>query len=62
MVGMEIDEGSLIVTIIGEIASALATLVFCRLAFRVNLESRLKDQEHQLDAPANLEEAFLAQE
>jgi len=43
-------------------ASALVTLIFCRLAFRGSLESRLKDLEHQVDALLDLEEAFLAQD
>ena len=59
---MEIDEGSMMVAVVGAMASALVTLIFCYLAFRVSLESRLKDLEHQLDGLADLEEAFLAQE
>ncbi|KQC15121.1 MAG: hypothetical protein APR56_02640 [Methanosaeta sp. SDB] len=62
MVAVEIDEGSLMVAVVGAMASALVTLIFCYLAFRVRLESRLKDLEHQLDGLADLEEAFLAQE
>jgi hypothetical protein len=50
------------ITIIGAMASALVTLIFCRLAFRVSLESRLKDLEHQTEILQDLEEAFLAQE
>jgi hypothetical protein len=62
MVAVEINEGSMMVAVVGAMASALVTLIFCYLAFRVSLESRLKDMEHQLDALADLEEAFLAQE
>lgn len=62
MVTVEIDEGSMMVAMVGAMTSALVTLIFCRLAFRVSLESRLKDLEHQLDSLADLEEAFLAQE
>lgn len=62
MVAVEINEGSMMVAVLGAMASAFVTLIFCYLAFRVSLESRLKDLEHQLDALADLEEAFLSQE
>ena len=50
------------VAVVGAMASALVTLIFCYLAFRVSLESRLKDLEHQTEILQDLEEAFLAQE
>ncbi len=59
---VEIDEGSLMVTIIGTMIGALVTLIFCYLAFRVSLESRLKDLEHQVETLQDLEVALLAQE
>ncbi len=62
MVAVEIDGGSLIITIIGAMASALTILIFCYLAFRVSLESRLKDLERPMEILADLEEAFFAQE
>jgi len=62
MVAVEIDEGSMMVAVVGAMASALVTLIFCYLAFRVSLESRLKDLEHQTEILQDLEEAFLAQE
>jgi len=62
LAALEIDGGSLMITIVGAMASALATLIFCYLAFRVNLESRLKDLEHQMEILGDLEEALLAQE
>jgi len=62
MVAVEINEGSMMVAMVGVMASAFVTLIFCYLAFRVSLESRLKDLEHQVDALLGLEEAFLAQE
>ncbi len=62
MVAVEIDEGSMMVAVVGAMASALVTLIFCYLAFRVSLESRLKDLEHQTEILRDLEEAFLAQE
>jgi hypothetical protein len=62
MVAVEIDEGSLMVTMIDTMTGALVTLIFCYLAFRVSLESRLKDLEHQAEILGDLEEAFLAQE
>jgi hypothetical protein len=62
MVAVEIDEGSMMVAVVGAMASAFVTLIFCYLAFRVSLESRLKDLEHQMEILADLEEAFLAQE
>jgi hypothetical protein len=62
MVAVEIDEGSMMVAMVGAMASALVTLIFCYLAFRVSLESRLKDLEHQVGILGDLEEAFLAQE
>jgi hypothetical protein len=62
MVAVEINEGSMMVAMVGAMASALVTLIFCYLAFRVSLESRLKDLEHQVEILQDLEEAFLAQE
>jgi hypothetical protein len=62
MVAVEIDEGSMMVAVVGAMASALVTLIFCYLAFRVSLESRLKDLEHQTEILRDLEGAFLAQE
>lgn len=62
MLAVEINEGSMMVAVMGAMASALVTLIFCYFAFRVSLESRLKDLEHQLDGLTDLEEAFLAQE
>ncbi len=62
LVAVEIDEGSLMITMIGTMTGALVTLIFCYLAFRVSLESRLKDLEHQVEILGDLEEAFLAQE
>jgi hypothetical protein len=62
MVAVEINEGSMMVAVVGAMASAFVTLIFCYLAFRVSLESRLKDLEHQVDALLDLEEAFLTQE
>jgi hypothetical protein len=62
MVAVEIDEGSMMIAMVGAMASALVTLIFCYLAFRVSLESRLKDLEHQTEILQDLEEAFLAQE
>ena len=46
----------------GAMASALATLIFCYLAFRVSLEARLKDLEHQVEILSDLEEVLIAQE
>ena len=62
MVAVEIDEGSMMVAVVGAMASALVTLIFCYLAFRVSLESRLKDLEHQMEILADLEEAIFTQE
>ncbi|MCR3884628.1 hypothetical protein P0O24_02170 [Methanotrichaceae archaeon M04Ac] len=62
MAAVEINEGSMMVAMIGAMASALLTLILCYLAFRVSLESRLKDLEHQVEILQDLEEAFLAQE
>ena len=62
MVAVEINEGSIMVAMVGAMASALVTLIFCYLAFRVSLESRLKDLEHQVEILQDLEEAFLSQE
>ncbi|HII06240.1 MAG TPA: hypothetical protein HA349_02670 [Methanotrichaceae archaeon] len=62
LVAVEINEGSLMITMIGTMTGALVTLIFCYLAFRVSLESRLKDLEHQVEILEDLEEAFLAQE
>ena len=60
MVAIEIDQGSLMIAAAGAMTSALLTLIFSYLAFRVSIESRLKDLEHQVNALADLEEAFLA--
>ena len=62
MVAIEINEGSLMIAAAGAMTSALLTLIFSYLAFRVSIESRLKDLEHQLDALTDLEEAIFAQE
>ncbi len=62
MVAIEINEESLMIAAAGAMTSALLTLIFSYLAFRVSIESRLKDLEHQLDALADLEEAIFAQE
>ncbi len=62
MVAVEIDEGSMMVAVVGAMASALVTLIFCYLAFRVSLESRLKDLEHQTEMLQDLEEAIFTQE
>ena len=62
MVAIEINEGSLMIAAAGAMASAFVTLIFCYLAFRVSLESRLKDLEHQVENLLDLEEAFIAQE
>jgi hypothetical protein len=62
LAALEINEGYLMISTIEAMASALVTLIFCRLAFRVSLESRLKDLEHQVEILGDLEEAFLAQE
>ena len=62
MVAVEIDGGALMVAAAGAMASALATLIFCYLAFRVSLEARLKDLEHRMERLADLEEAILAAE
>jgi hypothetical protein len=62
MVAVEIDGGALMVAAAGAMASALATLIFCYLAFRVSLEARLKDLEHQVEILSDLEEVLIAQE
>lgn len=62
MVAVEIDGGALMVAAAGAMASALATLIFCYLAFRVSLEARLKDLEHQVEILSDLEEILIAQE
>ncbi|KQC15678.1 MAG: hypothetical protein QM433_08630 [Euryarchaeota archaeon] len=62
MVAVEIDEGSMMVAVVGAMSSAFVTLIFCYLTFRVSLEARLKDMEHQMEILADLEEASLAQE
>ncbi|MGB3944084.1 MAG: hypothetical protein WBK88_04760, partial [Methanothrix sp.] len=54
--------GALMVAAAGAMASALATLIFCYLAFRVSLEASLKDLEHQVEILSDLEEAILAAE
>ncbi|WP_316966213.1 hypothetical protein [Candidatus Methanocrinis natronophilus] len=59
---VEIDGGALMVAAAGAMASALATLIFCRLAFRVSLEARLKDLEHRMERLVDLEEAIPAAE
>lgn len=62
MVAVKINEGSLMIAVVGAMASALLTLIFSTIAFRVSIESRLKDLEHQVEILQYLEEAFLAQE
>ena len=62
MVAIEINEGSLLIAAAGAMTSALLTLIFSYLAFRVSIESRLKDLEHQVEAILDLEEAFISQD
>ncbi|HPJ29912.1 MAG TPA: hypothetical protein PLZ42_00800 [Methanothrix sp.] len=59
MVAIEIDQGSLMIAAAGAMTSALLTLIFSYLAFRVSIESRLKDLEHQAESLMDLDEAFL---
>ncbi|HPE63182.1 MAG TPA: hypothetical protein PLQ49_03635 [Methanothrix sp.] len=62
MVAIEINEGSLLIAAAGAMTSAILTLIFSYLGFRVSIESRLKDLEHQVENLLDLEEAFISQE
>ena len=60
--GLEIDEGAIMIATAWAMTSALLTLILSTIAFRVSIESRLKDLENQAEILSGLVEAFLAQE
>lgn len=62
MEAVEINEGSPMIASAGAMASTLMTMIFCTIAFRASLESRLKDLEHQIEILRDLDEALFAHE
>ena len=50
MVAIELNEGAVLAALISTMFGAFVALTLGYLAFRVSLESRLKDLEHQIEA------------
>jgi membrane protein YqaA with SNARE-associated domain len=50
LVAIELNEGAVLAALISTMLGAFVALTLGYLAFRVSLESRLKDLEHQMEA------------
>jgi membrane protein YqaA with SNARE-associated domain len=50
LVAIELNEGAVLAALISTMLGAFVALTLGYLAFRVSLESRLKDLEHQIEA------------